>query len=54
MEQRKSNMELLRVVSMILIVVFHCAFKSSFNFEPGFSANKLIVKTFWMFGGARG
>lgn len=48
--QRQSNMELLRIVSILLIVIFHCVYKSGFSFEPGFSANKLIVKTFWMFG----
>lgn len=50
MEQRKSNMELLRIVSIFMIVIFHCAFKSGFSFEPGFSVNKLIVKCFWMLG----
>lgn len=50
MEQRKSNMELLRIISILMIISFHCAFKSGFSFEPGFSVNKLIVKTFWMFG----
>lgn len=50
MNQRKSNMELLRIVSMAMIVVFHCAYKSDFSFEPGFSVNKLIVKSFWMLG----
>lgn len=50
MEQRKSNMELLRLVSIAMIVVFHCAFKSGFSFEPGFSVNKLVVKVFWMLG----
>lgn len=50
MEQRKSNMELLRVISILMIISFHCAFKSGFGFEPGFGINKLIVKIFWMFG----
>ena len=43
-------MELLRIVSILLILIFHCAYKSEFNFTSGFSGNKLIVKTFWMFG----
>lgn len=50
MERRHSNLELLRIVSILMIIVFHCAYKSGFSFEPGFSANKLIVKTFWMLG----
>lgn len=50
MNLRKSNMELLRIISIFLIIVFHCAFKSGFNFELGFHVNKLIVKTCWMFG----
>lgn len=47
---RQSNLELLRITAIFMIVVFHCSFKSGFSFEPGFSANKLIVKSFWMLG----
>lgn len=50
MEQRKSNMELLRILSIFMIVVFHCAYKSGFEFSQQFSLNKLVVKTFWMLG----
>lgn len=50
MEKRKSNLELLRIISMFMIIVFHCSFKSGFNFPPGFSVNKLLVKCFWMLG----
>lgn len=50
MERRKSNFELLRIISIFLIVIFHCAYKSGFSFEPGFSVNKLIVKSLWMLG----
>lgn len=49
-DNRRSNMELLRIVSILLIITFHCAYKSGFDFENGMSANKFIVKTFWMFG----
>lgn len=48
--KRMSNIELLRIFSMFLIVVFHCAFKSGFAFEPSFSVNKFLVKLLWMFG----
>lgn len=50
MKQRESNMELLRIISILMIIIFHCAFKSGFSFAPGFSVNKLVVKTFWMLG----
>lgn len=50
MEHRKSNIELLRIISIFLIIIFHCVFKSGFEFEPGFSINKLLVKIFYMFG----
>ena len=50
MDQRKSNIELLRIVSILMIISFHCAYKSGFQFETGFNANKLIVKSLWMLG----
>lgn len=50
MKKRQSNLELLRLVSIFMIILFHCAFKSGFQFEPGFSFNKLLVKSFWMLG----
>lgn len=50
MEHRKSNIELLRIISILFIIIFHCVFKSGFSFEPGISVNKLLVKTFYMFG----
>lgn len=48
--ERKSNIELLRIISMLLIIIFHCAYKSGFVFEEYFSMNKFLVKIFWMFG----
>lgn len=48
--KRESNIELLRIASMFLIVVFHCVYKSGFTFETPFSVNQFIVKIFWMFG----
>lgn len=47
---RKSNIELLRIIAIFLIIVFHCVYKSGFSFEQDLSTNKLIVKTFYMFG----
>lgn len=48
--KRKSNMELLRIVSILLIIAFHYVYKGGFNFGNYLSLNKLIVKIFWMFG----
>ena len=52
MPRRKSNMELLRIFSMYLIVVYHCAFHSGFPHpnEAGLTPNLLTVKIFWFFG----
>lgn len=47
---RKSNIELLRIIAIFFIIIFHCVYKSGFSFEQGLSTNKLIVKTFWMLG----
>lgn len=41
MEQRKSNMELLRIVSIFMIVVFNYAYKSGFKFPEWFSMSAL-------------
>jgi len=50
MQPRKSNMELLRIFSILMIIIFHCAYRSGFSFSPGFSTNKFLVKSFWMLG----
>ncbi len=50
MQSRKSNMELLRVFSILMIIIFHCAYKSGFNFSLGFSVNQFLIKSFWMLG----
>lgn len=47
--QRKSNIELLRIVSMLLIISFHYVYKSGYVFES-LSINSFIVKTFYLFG----
>lgn len=44
--ERESNMELLRITSIFMIIIFHCACKSGFDFASGFSVNKLAVKCF--------
>lgn len=48
--RRESNMELLRIISIFMIIVFHCAYKSGFDFTPGLSINTLILKGMWMLG----
>lgn len=47
--QRKSNIELLRIVSMLLIIIFHYVYKGGFAFDE-LTVNKFIVKTCWFFG----
>lgn len=43
---RQSNIELLRIVSMFLIVIFHCAYKSDFEFESYLSIMEQDRKQF--------
>ena len=46
-------MELLRIFSMYLIIVFHCAYHSNFPTPPpstDVTYNALAVKIFWLFG----
>ena len=47
---RRTNIELLRILSIYMIIVFHCVYKSGFAFSPYFSINKFFVKIFWMYG----
>lgn len=49
MAVRKSNIELLRVISMLLIIAFHYSFKGGFSFKT-FTTNELLIKTAYMFG----
>ena len=48
-KQRQSNIELLRIISILFIISFHYAYKCSYNFEE-FTVNKFIIKAFYMFG----
>lgn len=48
---RLSNFEILRIISMILIVTFHCVYHSNLTFDTNsFSFNKIIHDFFYMFG----
>ena len=49
-KSRDSNMELLRIVSILLIISFHYVYKGGYIFSNHLTINKLIVKTFWLFG----
>ena len=44
------GLEILRIVSILLIISFHYAFKGEFDFSNHLTMNKMIVKTFYMFG----
>jgi surface polysaccharide O-acyltransferase-like enzyme len=50
LEKRKSNFEMLRILSMCMIVAFHYVFKAGFEFSGGVSANKILVDFFYHFG----
>lgn len=49
MKNRQSNFELLKVISMILIIMFHYVYKSGYNYD-GLNLNSFIVKFFYYFG----
>lgn len=48
-KERKSNIELLRILAMFLIISFHYVYKSGYTFET-LSINNFIIKSFWLFG----
>ena len=48
-KSRDSNFELLRIFSMIFIILFHCVFKSYFQYSE-LTINTLFIKTCWFLG----
>ena len=48
-KKRQSNIELLRIIAMLLIISFHYVFHSGYVFEQ-LNYNSFIVKTFYFFG----
>ncbi len=48
-KKRESNIELLRILSMLMIISFHCVFKSGYDFYD-LTFNTFLVKLFYMFG----
>lgn len=48
--ERKSSIELFRIVCIFMIILFHCAYKSGFVFGPGPSGEKFFIGSLWMLG----
>lgn len=46
---RKSNIEILRIISMLCIICFHYVYKSGYIVE-NLSINSFFIKIFWFFG----
>lgn len=46
---RSSNIELLRIIAILLIISFHYAYKGGWTFSE-FTVNEFIIKIFYMFG----
>lgn len=48
-KERQSNIELLRIIAILLIISFHYVYKSNYVFE-NLTVNVFIVKIFYLFG----
>ncbi len=48
-KERKSNFELLRIIAMIFIIIFHCVFKSGYAVKV-LNINNYLIKLFWLLG----
>lgn len=48
--KRESNLEILRIISMIMIIMHHYAYYSGFIWEDAITVNRIIVNFFQMFG----
>ena len=46
---RESNIELLRIISMVMIILFHYVYKSNFQYS-NLTINVLFTKSCWFFG----
>lgn len=49
-EKRQSNLELLRIISIIMIIMHHYALYSGLTWKNEITANALIINFFLMFG----
>lgn len=47
---RKSGFEILRIISIAMIVAFHCVFKSGFDFSKELSGNKVMLDVIYHLG----
>lgn len=52
MRERQSNIELLRIIAMIGIVMHHFCVHGSFTFTPDITVNKIFLQFFSLFGKA--
>jgi surface polysaccharide O-acyltransferase-like enzyme len=48
--KRQTNFELLKILSALLIVSFHCVYHGGFTYTGTFSASQWLLKEFWLFG----
>ncbi len=46
---RESNLDLLKIISILLIIMFHYAFKSGYDFT-NFNINAYVIKVMYYFG----
>ncbi len=49
-QMRSSQFELLRIVSMFIIVLYHSVYYGGFSFDTSFSANELVTQMMSIFG----
>ena len=47
---RTSNLEILRIISMVMIIMHHYALFAKIPFENGITVNRIIINFFEMFG----
>ena len=48
--KRQTNFELLKIISALLIVSFHCVYHGGFTYTDTFSASQWLLKEFWLLG----
>ena len=47
---RLANFDLLRIISMFMIVSFHCVYHGNFDYSGSFTTTHWILKEFWLLG----
>lgn len=48
MKSRNSNLELLRIISIFMIILGHTVWETSWNESTNFSVNSFIIQNFWI------